>query len=48
MNYEFAGKKGITSILTAVQVTEMVEFVPTGGGVDFDIVGEATGEADLF
>ena len=36
--WEQAGRKGIASSLTAVQVTEFKEFVPTGG-VDFEPVG---------
>ena len=41
------GRKGISGSLTAVQVTEVVEF--TGGGVDFDVVGqEEAPSADMF
>ena len=47
--YEAVGRKGISSSLTAVQVTNLVEY--TAGGVDFDIVEgaepETTGE-ELF
>ena len=35
--YENMGRKGISGSLTAVQVTELVEYNPSG--VDFDIVG---------
>ena len=45
--YEAMGRKGISGSLTAVQVTEVVEF--TGGGVDFDVVGqEEAPSADMF
>ena len=42
------GRKGISSSLTAVQVTNLVEY--TAGGVDFDIVEDAEPVAseDLF
>ena len=46
MNYEFAGRTGITSILTAVQVTDLVEY-SGGSGLDFDVIGE-TSEGSLF
>ena len=48
--YEAMGRKGIASSLTAVQVTDFVEYVATGG-VDFDVVGEAPAapsEAPMF
>ena len=49
--YEVQGRKGISNSLTAVQVTDFVEYASTGG-VDFDIVeGEtpaAPTEAPLF
>ena len=48
--YEYAGRKGITSSLTAVQVTDLVEYSGSSG-VDFDIVGdssEGSDSADLF
>ena len=47
--YENMGRKGISNSLTAVQVTELVEY-SGGGSVDFDVVGDASsGEAaDLF
>ena len=35
--YEVQGRKGISNSLTAVQVTDFVEYASTGG-VDFDIV----------
>lgn len=46
--YETMGRKGVSGSLTAVQVTELVEY--SAGGVDFDIVGggEETPSADLF
>ena len=48
--YDVAGRSGIASSLTAVQITDLVEF--NGGGVDFDIVAGGTDEpapsADLF
>ena len=49
--YNTAGRSGIAASLTAVQVTEMVEY--NGGGDDFDIVTSeeapaAQGSADLF
>ena len=42
------GRKGISSSLTAVQVTNLVEY--TAGGVDFDIVegAEPVASEDLF
>ena len=42
--YEAMGRKGIASSLTAVQVTDFVEYVATGG-VDFDVVAEAPAAA---
>lgn len=48
--YDTAGRKGIATMLEAVQVTDLKEFVATGG-VDFDVVAEAPaaeGSADLF
>ena len=47
--YDTAGRSGISNSLTAVQVTELVEYTP--GGVDFDIVEGSAPEApsaDLF
>ena len=46
--YEAMGRKGVSFSLTAVQVTELVEY--TGGSsVDFDVVGtEAPTEAPMF
>ena len=38
--YEAMGRKGIASSLTAVQITELVEYSGSGG-VDFDVVGDA-------
>ena len=48
--YETMGRSGISNSLTAVQVTDMVEFIASGG-VDFDIVAgseEGPTEAPLF
>ena len=46
--YEAMGRKGISSSLTAVQVTELVEY--TAGGLDFDVVegAEPQKAEDLF
>ena len=46
--YEAVGRKGISSSLTAVQVTNLVGY--TAGGVDFDIVegAEPVASEDLF
>ena len=48
--FEYAGRSGISSSLTAVQITKLEEYKSTGG-VDFDVVGEAPAvseEAPLF
>lgn len=50
--YEFAGRKGVGSSLTAVQVTDLVKYERTAD-VDFDSVStdapvEAAPSADLF
>ena len=47
--YEAMGKSGVSNSLTAVQVTELVEYAPTGG-VDFSVVGDspAGNEGSLF
>ena len=47
--YEAMGKSGVSNSLTAVQVTELVEYAPTGG-VDFSVVGDspAGDEGSLF
>ena len=47
MPYEFAGQTGITNILVAVQVTEMVEFSGTGG-IDFDVIADDMGADSPF
>ena len=47
MPYEFAGQKGITNILVAVQVTDLVEF-SASGGVDFDVIGDEMGADSPF
>lgn len=46
--YETMGRKGISGSLTAVQVTELVEY--NAGGVDFDIIGgsDDTSNPELF
>lgn len=46
--YETMGRKGVSGSLTAVQVTNLVEY--SAGGVDFDVVGDAPAQenADLF
>ena len=49
--FEYAGRAGISSSLTAVQITKLEEYTPKTDNVDFDIVGsEAPAEspADLF
>ena len=47
-DYEFAGKPGKASSLTAVQVTELVEYVAKNT-VDFDVLAEeASTEAQPF
>ena len=50
--YEYAGRKGVTSSLTAVQVTELQEYSGGGDSMDFDVVGEApsadAATADMF
>ena len=49
--YEYAGRSGVSSSLTAVQITKLEEYTPKTDNVDFDIVGsEAPAEspADLF
>ena len=45
--YEYAGKKGVTASLTAVQVTEMVEY-SAEASMDFDAVSATEETADLF
>ena len=47
--YENMGRKGVSTVLTAVQVTDFQEYAPSGG-VDFDVVAGAseTDGADLF
>ena len=50
--YEYAGRKGVTSSLTAVQVTDLQEYSGGGDSMDFDVVGEApsadAANADMF
>jgi len=47
--YDFRGRTGVTASLTAVQVTDLVEYSGGGADIDFDVVsgGEET-PADLF
>ena len=42
----FIGRSGVSNSLTAVQVTEMVEYTPSG--VDFSVVGGEAPAGDLF
>ena len=44
MDYEFAGNKGKTAILVAVQITDLVEY--QSGGLDFDVIDG--GEEAIF
>ena len=46
-DYDFAGNKGVSTSLTAVQVTDLVEY---SGSVDFDVVeaAEAAGDTAAF
>ena len=51
--FDVAGRSGISNSLTAVQVTELVEYTGGSSSVDFDIVGgeapsEAPDSAPLF
>ena len=41
--YDVSGRSGVSNSLTAVQVTELVEY-SGGSSVDFDIVGESSSE----
>ena len=48
--YEYAGRSGVSSSLTAVQITKLEEY-KSSSSVDFDVVGEAPAvseEAPLF
>ena len=48
--YEYAGRKGISSSLTAVQVTKLEKY-EAKSNVDFDVIGDAPAAApskDLF
>lgn len=38
--YEFAGRSGVKVELKAIQVTKLVEYKPSGGGLAFEAVGE--------
>ena len=45
--YEMQGRKGVSSILSKVQVTDLKEYTPSSG-TDFDVIeGEDTGEAQV-
>ena len=49
--YEYMKKTGITFSLTAVQVTDLVEYTGGNGDIDFDVIGgapEGTPDADMF
>lgn len=50
--YDYRGRKGITASLTAVQVTDLVEYTGGGDTVDFDMVeapaGDTAAAQDLF
>lgn len=49
--YEYAGKKGTTTSLTAVQVTKLEEYSGGGTDMDFDVMSTSSAEsesADLF
>ena len=43
--YNQAGRSGVSASLTAVQVTDLVEY--TGGGADFDVVAEAPSSSEV-
>ena len=46
-DYEFAGNTGVSTSLTAVQVTDLVIYEGGSAAVDFDVV-EASGETSPF
>lgn len=56
MAYDTAGRKGIFNSLTAVQITDLIEYTGGANDMDFDIVGggtvtpsnSASNDADLF
>lgn len=56
MQYDTAGRKGIFNSLTAVQITDLVEYTGGANNMEFDIVGggtvtpteSASNDADLF
>ena len=45
--YDAMGRKGVASSLTAVQVTEFVEYVPDNA-IEFDVVGAAPANDQMF
>ena len=45
-DYDFAGQSGVSTSLTAIQVTDLVEY-SGGQSVDFDVI-EESGEASPF
>lgn len=38
--YDVAGRQGVATMLSAVQVTEYKKYTPKNGGTDFDIIGD--------
>ena len=48
--YEYMKRTGITFSLTAVQVTDLVEYSGGNGDIDFDVIGseDGTPNADMF
>ena len=46
--YDFRGRKGVTFSLTAVQVTDLVEYSGGSDSVDFDVVSDDSPEAPVF
>lgn len=50
--YDYRGRKGVTASLTAVQVTNLVEYTGGSDNIDFDMVdtpaGSTSEAADLF
>lgn len=43
--YEVAGRKGIATILTGIQMINLIEY--QGGGADFEVEGEAASDEDF-
>ena len=48
--YEYMKRTGITFSLTAVQITDLVEYSGGNGDIDFDVIGSSDGtpNADMF